>query len=201
MQNNYELTNNGINTLLNELEINKIHFIDMYFQLLEYKISNVRLNLYTCTMRDENNEYNNFLLKGTKGLNVNDIIHVKKVGISISGEKKIINCLIYEIIKFNDLNNRNKFKEKKEKEKNDELIKKQREEEINKKRKEEYERIKKIEEDFRKKRLEEERKKKLKEEEINKKRKLEEERRKKLEEEEYKRKKIEEEINKSRMEE
>ena len=184
MQNNYELTNNGINTLLNELEINKIHFIDMYFQLLEYKISNVRLNLYTCTMRDENNEYNNFLLKGTKGLNVNDIIHVKKVGISISGGKKIINCLIYEIIKFNDLNNRNKFKEKKEKEKNDELIKKQREEEINKKRKEEYERIKKIEEDFRKKRLEEEeRKKKLEEEELNKKRKLEEVRKKKLEEE------------------
>ena len=206
MQNNYELTNNGINTLLNELEINKIHFIDMYFQLLEYKISNVRLNLYTCTMRDENNEYNNFLLKGTKGLNVNDIIHVKKVGISISGEKKIINCLIYEIIKFNDLNNRNilygKLREKKEKEKNDELIKKQREEEINKKRKEEYERIKKIEEDFRKKRLEEEeRKKKLEEDELNKKRKLEEERRKKLEEEEFKRKKIEEEINKARMEE
>ena len=187
MQNNYELTNNGINTLLNELEINKIHFIDMYFQLLEYKISNVRLNLYTCTMRDENNEYNNFLLKGTKGLNVNDIIHVKKVGISISGGKKIINCLIYEIIKFNDLNNRNKLREKKEKEKekNDELIKKQKEEEINKKGKEECERIKKIEEDFRKKRLEEEEiKKKLEEEEINKKRKLEEERKKKLEEEE-----------------
>ena len=46
MQNNYELTHNGINKLLNELEINKAYFFDMNFQLLEYK--KVNENIYIC---------------------------------------------------------------------------------------------------------------------------------------------------------
>ena len=108
MQNNYELTHNGINKLLNELEINKAYFIDMNFQLLEYK--KVNENIYICTMKDDNDTYENFIIKSSKGLNVNDIIHIKKVGISTSGEKKFINCLIYEIIKYNDyLNQINKL--------------------------------------------------------------------------------------------
>lgn len=193
MQNNYELTHNGINKLLNELEINKAYFIDMNFQLLEYK--KVNENIYICTMKDDNDTYENFIIKSSKGLNVNDIIHIKKVGISTSGEKKFINCLIYEIIKYNDyLNQINKLKFLKEKKAKEELIKKQKEEEIIKKRNEENERVKKIEEEDKRKKIEEEIAKARMEEELQKK-KLEEEEEKKKKEEELRIKQFEEERN------
>ena len=50
MKNEYDLTDNGINILLNEMEIDKATNIDMYFQLIEHKILSKELNLYLCMM-------------------------------------------------------------------------------------------------------------------------------------------------------
>ena len=158
-------------------------------------------------MKDNNGiTYNKFLLKTSKELKENEIIHLKKVRISISGTEKIISCLSYENIDYNNFLKKRRelkiLKEKKEKEILEQELKKKKEEEINKKREEEKIKIKKIEENFRKERLEEEsRRKKLEEEELNKKRKEEEELKRKKEEELKKKKLEEEELNKIRKEE
>ena len=159
MKNEYDLTDNGINILLNEMEIDKAINIDMYFQLIEYKILSKELNLYLCMMKDNNGiTYNKFLLMTSKKLKENEIIHLKKVRISISGTQKIISCLSYENIDYNNFLKKRRelkiLKEKKEKEILEQELKKKKEEEINEKREEEKIKIKKIAENFRKERLE-----------------------------------------------
>ena len=143
MQNNFSLTNNGINTLLNLSEINTPINIDIYLQLTEYKILQQQYNLYQCTMKDDVNTYDKFILKSSKPLIINNIFHIKKIRITISEEKRYINCLIYESMKINDylkrLNNLNLIEEQKEKERKEkeELKKKELEEESKKKKIEE----------------------------------------------------------------
>ena len=143
MQNNFSLTNNGINTLLNLSEINIPVNIDMYFQLVDYKILQQQYNLYQCTMKDDVNTYDRFILKSSKPLIINNIFHIKTIRITISEEKRYINCLIYENMKINDylkrLNNLKLIEEQKEKEKKEkeELKRKELEEESKKKKIEE----------------------------------------------------------------
>ena len=143
MQNNFSLTNNGINTLLNLSEINIPVNIDMYFQLVDYKILQQQYNLYQCTMKDDVNTYDRFILKSSKPLIINNIFHIKTIRITISEEKRYINCLIYENMKINDylkrLNNLKLIEEQKEKEKKEkeELKRKELEEESKKKKNEE----------------------------------------------------------------
>ena len=143
MQNNFSLTNNGINTLLNLSEINIPVNIDMYFQLVDYKILQQQYNLYQCTMKDDVNTYDRFILKSSKPLIKNNIFHIKTIRITISEEKRYINCLIYENMKINDylkrLNNLKLIEEQKEKEKKEkeELKRKELEEESKKKKIEE----------------------------------------------------------------
>ena len=162
MQNNFLLTNNGINSLLNVNRIDKVILIDMFLQLRYYRMLDPNNNLYLCTMSDGESEYDKFILRADKGLTENDVIHIKKIRIvrivTEEEEEKYINCLIYEAIKYdeylNQLENLQKEREKKELE-----IKRKRIEEENERKKLEEERIKK----------EEEQKKKNNEEELNKK--------------------------------
>ena len=203
MQNNFLLTNNGINSLLNENRIDKVILIDMFLQLRYYRMLDPNNNLYLCTMSDGESEYDKFILRADKGLTENDVIHIKKiriVRIVTVEEEKYINCLIYEAIKYdeylNQLENLQKEREKKELE-----IKRKRIEEENERKKLEEERIKK-EEEQKKKNYEEELNKKRKEEELKRKTNEEEELNKKKKEEKLKRKiKEEEELNKKRIEE
>ena len=205
MQNNDILTNNGINTLLNETETNIEKNIDMYFQLVEYKTLSIKHNLYLCKLKDNTDIYDRFILKTSKELIINDIIHIKKIIITVSNDKKNISCLQYEHIKYNEylnkLNKKKKIQEKKEQEK-------KQQEETNKKRMEEEQRRIKIQEELRLKKQEEELRKKQHEEELKKK-KIEDELKRKKFEEELKQKRIEvekrikqeEEIKKKKMEE
>jgi hypothetical protein len=144
MQNNFTLTENGINSLLTTSQINIEINIDIYLQLIQYKILSEKHNLFQCTLKDDTNTYDKFILKSKKDLNINNIIHIIKIKITIAGEKRYINCLIYENLEINDyvnrLNEQKKIQEKKEKEQKqqEELIKKQiEEEELKKKRIEE----------------------------------------------------------------
>ena len=165
MEQNLNLTNNGINFLLNEKRINKEIKIDMYLQLKSFQIISEKEKLYLCSMNDNDDIYNKFILKAKKGLTINDIIHIEKIRITIAEGQKIISCLDYETIKYDEYLNRliNLQKEK-------ELEKK--EQEIKRKLIEETNERKKLEEELNKKRKEEEIKQKLKEEEeLDKKRK------------------------------
>ena len=109
MQNNFLLTNNGINSLLNENRIDKVILIDMFLQLRYYRMLDPNNNLYLCTMSDGESEYDKFILRADKGLTENDVIHIKKiriVRIVTVEEEKYINCLIYEAIKYDEYLNR-----------------------------------------------------------------------------------------------
>lgn len=194
MQNNNILTTNGINILLKENRLNTKLNIDMYFQLIKYNLLNQQNNLYLCTLKDNNNSYDRFILKASKKPILNDIIHLTKISIIILNGKRQINCLKFENINYNEylkkLNESRKIQEEKERKLREEFNKKKIEEERRKKLEEES-RKKKLEEEFKKKKIEEEMKQKKVEEELNKKR----------IEEELKKKKIEEDINKKRVEE
>ena len=144
MQNNFTLTENGIKSLLTTSQINTEINIDIYLQLIQYKILSEKHNLFQCTLKDDANTYDKFILKSKKDLNLNNIIHIIKIKITIAAEKRYINCLIYENLEINDyvnrLNEQKIIQEKKEQEQKEqeELIKKQiKEEELKKKRIEE----------------------------------------------------------------
>ena len=198
MQNNFTLTENGINSLLNISQINTEINLDIYLQLIQYKLLSEKHNLFQCTLKDDTNIYDKFILKSKKELNTNNIIHIIKIKITITGEKKYFNCLIYENLEINVYINRlnkqkyeqeKKEKEQKEQKEQEELKKKKIEEEVLRKKKKE-------EDELKKKKIEEELKRKKIEEEELKKKKMEEEeelKRKKIEEEELKKKKMEEE--------
>ena len=138
MQNNYTLTNNGIKFILNESKINIEENLDMYFQLIDYKSLSEQHNLYLCKMKDNNDIYERFILKSSRILEKNNIIHIIKIKITISGKKKNINCLRYENLSINEYINRinqkileeKRIREEKEKEE-EELKKKKLEEEKN----------------------------------------------------------------------
>ena len=184
MEQNLNLTNNGINFLLNEKRINEEIKIDMYLQLKSFQIFLEKEKLYLCTMNDNDNIYNKFILKAEKGLTINDIIHIEKIRITIAEGQKIISCIDYKTIKYDEYLNRLKnLQKEKELEKKEQEIKR-----------------KLIEETNERKKLEEELNKKRKEEEINKKLKEEEELDKKRKEEELKQKKMEEELIKKQNE-
>ena len=106
MQNNYTLTNNGIKFILNESKINIEENLDMYFQLIDYKSLSEQHNLYLCKMKDNNDIYERFILKSYRILEKNNIIHIIKIKITISGQKKNINCLRYENLSINEYINR-----------------------------------------------------------------------------------------------
>ena len=184
MEQNLNLTNNGINFLLNEKRINEEIKIDMYLQLKSFQIILEKRNLYLCTMNDNDNIYDKFILQAEKGLTINDIIHIEKIRITIAEGQKIISCIDYKTIKYDEYLNR--------------LINLQKEKELEKKEQEIKRKL--IEETNERKKLEEELNKKRKEEEINKKLKEEEELDKKRKEEELKQKKMEEELIKKQNE-
>ena len=169
MQNNFRLTENGINSLFGISQTNTEINLDIYLQLVQYKILSEKYNLFQCTLKDDTNTYDKFILKSRKELNINNIIHIIKIKITITGEKKFINCLIYENLEINDYINRlNKQKIEQEK-KAKEQKEKEEQEIIKKKRLEEEElKQKKLEEEFRKRKLEEEelKRKKILEEEL-----------------------------------
>ena len=148
MQNNNILTTNGINILLKENRLNTKLNIDMYFQLIKYNLLNQQNNLYLCTLKDNNNSYDRFILKASKKPILNDIIHLTKISIIILNGKRQINCLKFENINYN------------------EYLKK-----LNESRKIQEEKERKLREEFNKKKIEEERRKKLEEESRKKKKK------------------------------
>ena len=182
MQNNFTLTENGINSLLNISQINTEINLDIYLQLIQYKLLSEKHNLFQCTLKDDTNIYDKFILKSKKELNTNNIIHIIKIKITITGEKKYFNCLIYENLEINVYINRlnkqkyeqeKKEKEQKEQKEQEELKKKKIEEEVLRKKKKEEDELKKkkIEEELKRKKIEEEELKKKKmeeEEELNK---------------------------------
>ena len=131
MQNIFTLTENGINSLLNMQQINEEINVDIYLQLIQYKILNEKHNLFQCTLKDDANEYDKFILKSKKDLNIYNIIHLIKIKVTITGNKRYINCLIYENLKVKDYVTRlNKIKiEKEEKERKEKEFKEQKEKE------------------------------------------------------------------------
>lgn len=113
MQNNYTLTNNGIKFILNESKINIEENLDMYFQLIDYKSLSEQHNLYLCKMKDNNDIYERFILKSSRILEKNNIIHIIKIKITISGQKKNINCLRYENLSINEYIKKEKIRGRK----------------------------------------------------------------------------------------
>lgn len=95
MTKNIQITNGGIEKILNMTNINKEENIDMYFTLIDSKILNKSNNLYICKLNDNIVTYDNFILKSTKSLLKNSIIHIKKIRITLSNNIKIISCLNY----------------------------------------------------------------------------------------------------------
>ncbi len=83
MQNIFTLTENGINSLLNMQQINEEINVDIYLQLIQYKILNEKHNLFQCTLKDDANEYDKFILKSKKDLNIYNIIHLIKIKLKI----------------------------------------------------------------------------------------------------------------------
>ena len=167
MQNNFTLTENGINSLLNISQINTEINLDIYLQLIQYKLLSEKHNLFQCTLKDDTNIYDKFILKSKKELNTNNIIHIIKIKITITGEKKYFNCLIYENLEINVYINRlnkqkyeqeKKEKEQKEQKEQEELKKKKIEEEVLRKKKKEEDELKKkkMEEELKRKKIEEE---------------------------------------------
>ena len=142
MQNTFTLTENGINSLLNISQINTEINLDIYLQLIQYKILNEKYNLFQCTLKDDSNTYDKFILKSKKELNINNIIRIIKIKITITGGKKYINCLIYENLEISDYINR-LYKQKIEQEKKEKEQKEQEEQEAIQKRKKEEEELKK----------------------------------------------------------
>ena len=112
MQNNIILTENGINILLNQTNISVEVDINMYFQLKDFKSLNQQLHLYICNLRDNCTEYGKFILKSSKQLVINNIIHVIKIRITIIEGNKYINCLHYENLDIEQYLNRLAQKEK-----------------------------------------------------------------------------------------
>ena len=91
-----------INQYINESKINIEENLDMYFQLIDYKSLSEQHNLYLCKMKDNNDIYERFILKSSRILEKNNIIHIIKIKITISGQKKNINCLRYENLSINE---------------------------------------------------------------------------------------------------
>ena len=130
MKKNPELKDNDIQILLNKTSINKEVNIDMYFQIVNFKLLSKEHNLYICILKDKKSAYNNFILKCATKLLKDSIIHVTKIRITLSNNNKIISCLNYENfgkINIEDIEEKNK----KEKEKEEEI--KQKEEKRKKK--------------------------------------------------------------------
>ena len=96
MKKRLQLTNNGIQKLLNLTNINREEDIDMYFKLIDSKILEKSSNLYICKLKDNNSIYEYFILKSSKKILTDSIIHVTKIRISLSRENKIISCLHYQ---------------------------------------------------------------------------------------------------------
>ena len=144
MQNNFTLTENGINSLLNISQINTEINLDIYLQLIQYKLLSEKHNLFQCTLKDDTNIYDKFILKSKKELNTNNIIHIIKIKITITGEKKYFNCLIYENLEINVYINRLN-KQKYEQEKKEKEQKEQKEQEELKKKEDRRRSIKKKE--------------------------------------------------------
>lgn len=112
MQNNIILTENGINILLNQTNISVEVDTNMYFQLKDFKSLNEQLHLYICNLRDSYTEYDKFILKSSKQLVINNIIHVIKIRITSIEGNKYINCLHYENLDIDQYLNRLAQKEK-----------------------------------------------------------------------------------------
>ena len=124
MKKNPELKDNDIEILLNKTNINKEVNIDMYFQIVNFKLLSKEHNLYICTLKDKKSTYNNFILKCATKLLKDSIIHVTKIRITLSNNNKIISCLNYENfgkINIEDIEEKNK----KEKEKEEEIKQKE----------------------------------------------------------------------------
>ena len=124
MKKNPELKDNDIQILLNKTSINKEVNIDMYFQIVNFKLLSKEHNLYICTLKDKKSTYNNFILKCATKLLKDSIIHVTKIRITLSNNNKIISCLNYENfgkINIEDIEEKNK----KEKEKEEEIKQKE----------------------------------------------------------------------------
>ena len=96
MKKNPELKDNDIEILLNKTSINKEVNIDMYFQIVNFKLLSKEHNLYISTLKDKKSTYNNFILKCATKLLKDSIIHVTKIRITLSNNNKIISCLNYE---------------------------------------------------------------------------------------------------------
>ena len=108
------LGENDLQTLLNLTNLDKSEDIDMYFQILDSKLINKKYNLYICKLKDKKTSYDRFIIKSSKNLLNNSVIHVTKVRITLSGKNKvkIISCLNYENFGIIDLEEINKIKEK-----------------------------------------------------------------------------------------
>ena len=96
MKKSLHLTNNGIQKLLNMININREEDIDMYFKLIDSKLLEKSSNLYICKLQDNNSIYEYFILKSSKKILTDSIIRVTKIRISLSGKNKIISCLHYQ---------------------------------------------------------------------------------------------------------
>ena len=110
-----ELKDNDIEILLNKENINKEEDIDMYFQIVNFKLLSKQHNLYLCMLKDRKSMYNNFIIKSGTKLIIDSIIHVTKIRITLSNNNKIISCLKYE--NFGKIQNEENKKEIEDKEK------------------------------------------------------------------------------------
>ena len=90
------LSENAIEQLLNLQNIKKKENVDMYFQILDFKLIDGKNNFYICTLKDKKSTYDKFILKNSKAFVKDSIIHVKRVIITVPNNDRVISCLNYE---------------------------------------------------------------------------------------------------------
>ena len=101
MQKPLQLKNGDIESILNSNNIDIEENVDMFLEIVNFKVLYSQYNLYMCTLKDKQTIYGWFILKSSKELINGAVIHITKIKISLYEQKKIINCLNYENVEIN----------------------------------------------------------------------------------------------------